>query len=291
MSRSIEMIVKEQAKHWVGNGFYVSQYFPEGAELFDRFSPFLLMDYNAPHYSAPAQERRGVGAHPHRGFETVTIDYSGVVEHHDNKGNHGILNPGDVQWMTAGSGILHKEYHGAEFTKKGGMFHMVQLWVNLPRDQKMTEPRYQTITKEQMGTKTLDQQAGEVSVIAGQFQDVKGPVMTFSPMNVYNLILHQGHTMTIDEPGNWHTGFLVVNGSLKVNGQDEVNAGDFVLMAQEDADFTLEATSDDAKVLMLSGEPLDQPVVAHGPFVMSTRDELLQAFQDFNEGKFGPLDF
>lgn len=271
--------------------FFVSQYFPEGMELFDRFSPFILLDYNAPHYFSPSETRRGVGAHPHRGFETVTIDYSGSLEHHDNKGNHGILNPGDVQWMTAGSGVLHKEYHEEAFSKKGGLLHMVQLWVNLPKKDKMTDPKYQALEKASFGHQGLKDDAGEVNVIAGNFNDVKGPAHTHSPINIYNLTLNEGKTVEIHEPDTFNTGFLVINGDLKVNGEHNVQTGDFVLMENNDDMFTLEAVSEQATVLMLSGEPLNEPVATHGPFVMNTREELLQAFQDFNNGVFGPLEF
>ena len=286
--RTVETMIKPQPRHFVGDGFYVSQYFPEGKVLFERFSPFILMDYNAPHYFSPSDTPLGVGAHPHRGFETVTINYSGVLQHHDNKGNQGILNPGEVQWMTAGSGVLHKEYHEKNFAKKGGVLHMVQLWVNLPKKNKMTTPKYQALAKESLPYVSIPQ--GQVQVIAGQFKNIKGPASTFSPMNIYHLQLNKGEEITINEPATFNTGFLVVNGQVSINHQESANEGDFVLINNDDDTFTLTATSD-VFILMLSGQPLNEPVVAHGPFVMNTREELLQAFQDFNNGIFGPLDF
>lgn len=289
--RTIETSFKGPEKHWVGDGFYVSQYFPGGMDLTERFSPFILMDYNAPHYFAPEDKRLGVGAHPHRGFETVTIDYAGTVEHHDNKGNRGKLNPGDVQWMTAGSGVLHKEYHGADFAKTGGMFHMVQLWVNLPQKDKMTDPHYQPITKDQMGIYQIPDNHGEVRVIAGEFADVKGPASTYSPINLYNVNLKNHGTVTLNEPGNFNTGILVINGEVKINDDRTFSEGEFILFDNVEGEIKVEAVSEDAVFLVLSGQPLDEPVFAYGPFVMNTRDEILQAYQDFRDGKFGTEDF
>lgn len=290
--RTIETSFKGPEKHWVGDGFYVSQYFPEGQDLLERFSPFILMDYNAPHYFAPEGDKRlGVGAHPHRGFETVTIDYAGTVEHHDNKGNKGKLNPGDVQWMTAGSGVLHKEYHGSEFADKGGMFHMVQLWVNLPQKDKMTDPHYQPITKDQMGIVPLKDNHGEVRIISGEFDGTKGPAATYSPINLYNVHLKNHGEVELHEPSHFNTGMLVINGEVKVNEDRTFKEGDFVLFDNVEGEIKVEAISDDALFLVLSGEPLNEPVVAYGPFVMNTRDEILQAYQDFRDGKFGTEDF
>jgi hypothetical protein len=231
-----------------------------------------------------------VGQHPHRGFETVTFAFEGAVEHHDNKGNHGIIYPGDVQWMTAASGIMHKEYHEKEFSKKGGIFHMIQLWVNLPKKDKMAEPGYQAITKEQMGKVTFPDGKGTVTVVAGVFSGAKGPAKTFTPMNIYIIDLKKDGTITLNEPGSFNLGMLILEGEIKVNGEVGKEK-DFVLFKNEEGQVTIEAVSENVKIFVLSGEPIDEPIAAGGPFVMNTKDELKQANEDFNNGKFGTFDF
>lgn len=220
--RTIENIFKAPEPHMVGDGFRVSQYIPTGIKSMERLSPFLLLDYNAPYYFEPSETRLGVGAHPHRGFETVTIAYDGKVEHHDNKGNHWIIGPGDVQWMTAASGIMHKEYHETEFSKNGGIFHMVQLWVNLPKDKKMIEPKYQPLLKEEMGILKLDNDKGEISIIAGEVNGVKGPANTFTNINLYNINLKNYGNTTLSEPKNFNTAILILKGEAKVN-EDKIS--------------------------------------------------------------------
>ncbi len=289
--REIELVFKGLDPHMVGDGFRVSQYFPEGKNLLTRFSPFILLDYNQPHYFEPSFIRKGVGAHPHRGFETVTLAYSGEVEHHDNKGNHGIIGPGDVQWMTAGSGVLHKEYHETDFSKRGGTLHMVQLWVNLPRQYKMTEPRYQAIKKDDMGMYQLSDNQGFISVLAGEVKGIKGPAQTFSPMNVYHVNLNPHGKTELREPCNFNTGLLILNGSVKINENQLVGEGDFVLFENNDGHILIESQSVNSKILVLSGEPLDEPMALHGPFVMNTREEIIQAYEDYQNGKFGPFEF
>lgn len=289
--RSIELTFRGPDFHMVGDGFRVSQYFPSGKNLLTRFSPFILLDYNQPHYFEPSSIRKGVGAHPHRGFETVTFAYEGSVEHHDNKGNHGIIGSGDVQWMTAGSGILHKEYHETNFAKNGGILHMVQLWVNLPQKYKMTEPKYQAIKKSDMGIYQLNDNKGFISILAGEVKGVKGPAQTFSPMNVYNVYLDDQGSVELQEPSHYNTGLLVLKGSVKVNEDQVSEAGDFILFENIDGEILLESQSEDSQVLVLSGEPLDEPMALHGPFVMNTREEIVQAYDDYHAGKFGPLEF
>lgn len=281
------MVYAGPRTHWVGNGFEVSQYFPRGQNLLERFSPFILLDYNAPREFGPGLTPRGVSEHPHRGFETVTFAFEGAVEHHDNKGNHGVIYPGDVQWMTAAAGIMHKEYHEKEFNKTGGIFHMIQLWVNLPRKDKMSEPKYQAITKEQMGKVELPDGAGSATIVSGTFKGVKGPASTFSPINVYILDLKAGGSVQLDEPADFNLGLLVLGGEATINDEACI-AKDFVLFQNEPGDVTISATSDETKIFVLSGQPLNEPVVAGGPFVMNTREELLQANEDFRNGKFGP---
>ena len=289
--RSIELVFRGSNPHFVGDGFKVSQYFPSGKNLLERFSPFILLDYNQPHYFESSKIRRGVGAHPHRGFETVTIAYDGKVEHHDNNGNHGIIGPGDVQWMTAGSGVLHKEYHEEEFSKNGGILHMIQLWVNLPSKHKMTKPKYQPITKEDIATYKLDNDKGEIRVIAGEVKGVKGPADTFSKINIYNVDMKNHARVSLNEPSNFNTGMLIINGEVKINDGSVYKENDFILFDNVEGDIILESVSENSLVIVLSGEPLNEPVIAHGPFVMNTEEEIIEAYEDYNLGKFGPLNF
>lgn len=289
--RAIETFFKGPGFHMVGDGFKVTQYFPQGRNLFTRFSPFILLDYNPPCYFKPSDHRPGVGAHPHRGFETVTIDYAGKVEHHDNKGNHGIIGPGDVQWMTAGSGVLHKEYHETEFSKNGGVLHMIQLWVNLPKKDKMVNPRYQTILKDNMGIYKIPENQGEIKIISGEVKGVKGPANTFSKINLYNVNLKNNGCVTLDEPSNFNTGMLVINGKVKVNDDKVFDEGEFILFENVEGSIKVESISEESLFLVLSGEPLNEEVVADGPFVMNTEREIVEAYNDFQDGKFGTFNF
>ena len=289
--RTIENIFKAPEPHMVGDGFRVSQYIPTGIKSMERLSPFLLLDYNAPYYFKPSETRLGVGAHPHRGFETVTIAYDGKVEHHDNKGNHGIMGPGDVQWMTAASGIMHKEYHETEFSKNGGIFHMVQLWVNLPKDKKMIEPKYQPLLKEEMGVLKLDNDKGEISIIAGEVNGVKGPANTFTNINLYNINLKNYGNTTLSEPKNFNTAILILKGEAKVNEDKICKEGDFIVFENVEGEILLESLTEESLFLVLSGEPINEPVVSHGPFVMNTLGEILDAYEDFRNNKFGTENF
>lgn len=289
--RTIEKIFKGPDSHMVGDGFKVSQYLPVGIGDMKRLSPFLLLDYHAPHYYEPSSTIRGVGAHPHRGFETVTIAYDGKVEHHDNKGNHGIIGPGDVQWMTAASGILHKEYHETEFSKKGGILHMIQLWVNLPKDKKMIEPKYQTLLKSDMGILKLDNNQGEISIISGEVNGVKGPADTFTDINIYNVTLNNNGRVSLNEPSDFNTGILVLKGEIKINGENIGKESDFILFDNVEGSISVEAITKDALFIVLSGRPINEPVVSHGPFVMNTIEEIYQAYDDFRNNKFGSEEF
>lgn len=289
--RTIENIFQGPKPHMVGDGFRVSQYLPVGIKNIERLSPFLLLDYHAPYYYEPSSTRLGVGSHPHRGFETVTIAYDGKVEHHDNKGNHGIIGPGDVQWMTAASGIMHKEYHESEFSKNGGVLHMIQLWVNLPKDKKMIEPKYQTLLKENMGTFNLDNNYGEVSIIAGEFQGVKGPASTFTNINIYNINLKNYGKTILRERGDFNTGILVLKGQIKINEEKLCKDTDFVLFHNIEGEISVEAMSEEALFIVLSGEPINEPIVSYGPFVMNTIEEIHEAYEDFRRNKFGTENF
>jgi redox-sensitive bicupin YhaK (pirin superfamily) len=253
-----------------------------------RMDPFIMMDYNAPVEFPPSQEPRGVGVHPHRGFETVTIAYKGKVAHHDSSGGGGIIEEGDVQWMTAASGVLHKEYHEEEWSKKGGWFQMVQLWLNLPAKYKMTPPKYQAIKNEQMGVYQLSENQGVVEVIAGEYGGVKGPAHTFSPIHMMNAQIIPGVKVDFSFPMHYTTCVLVIEGEVTIN--DRVFPwNSFVLFATDGEDFSITA-NEYSKVLVLSGEPLNEPIAAQGPFVMNTRQELWQAFADFQDGNFGYLE-
>lgn len=289
--RTIEKVFRGASPHMVGDGFLVSQYFPVGISDIQRLSPFILLDYNAPHYYEPKQSNRGVGAHPHRGFETVTIAYEGKVEHHDNKGNHGIIGPGDVQWMTAASGVMHKEYHETEFSKQGGVLHMIQLWVNLPKDKKMSEPKYQALLKENMGMIQLEDNQGNISIIAGEVNGVKGPANTFTNMNIYNVNLNNNGKVILDEPSDYNTGILVLKGEVKVNNDKTFKEKDFILFDNIDGNILVESVTEESLFIVLSGEPINEPIVSYGPFVMNTKEEIYQAYEDFNINKFGTENF
>jgi redox-sensitive bicupin YhaK (pirin superfamily) len=286
--RSIEAIIAPPAPHMVGDGFRVHGFFPGGRIDKKRMSPFFLMDYNSKIEFSPSEQPRGVSVHPHRGFETVTIAYHGKVAHHDSYGNSGIIGEGDVQWMTAASGLLHKEYHEKEFSRRGGLFQMVQLWVNLPAKYKMTQPKYQEITEGMMGNYSLADGKGTIEVIAGEYNGVKGPASTFTPMHVYNARLKKGGLVDLNFPSGYNTGLLVVEGTVLVNGES-APADHFVLFKNDGEQINIEAV-DDAVVLVLSGEPIDEPIAQYGPFLMNTWEELEQAIQDVNAGKFGVLE-
>lgn len=289
--RSIECVVKGSTPQMVGDGFKVSQYFPAVIKDMNRLSPFLLLDYNVPHHYEPSSVRLGVGAHPHRGFETVTIAYDGMVEHHDNKGNHGIIGPGDVQWMTAASGVMHKEYHETEFSKNGGTLHMIQLWVNLPKDKKMIEPKYQPLLKESMGKVNLDGDKGDVSIIAGSFNRTQGPASTFTNMNIYNVNLKSYGKITLKEDKTFNTAILVLKGKVKINEDKICEEKDFILFNNVEGDILVESITKDSLFIVLSGEPINEQVVSYGPFVMNTVEEIYEAYEDFRNGKFGTENF
>ncbi len=275
-------------RHWVGDGFPVHGMFDyNGADVPQR-SPFLLLDYAAPVAFEASSHRRGVGQHPHRGFETVTIVYAGEVEHRDSTGNGGVIGPGDVQWMTAGSGILHEEFHSADYARRGGPFEMVQLWVNLPAKHKMVQPGYQGITDAQIPVLPLPDDAGRVRVIAGSFAGSAGPASTHSPMNVLDLHLNAGKTAQLPQPEGWTVQVVVLAGTVQVN-DTVLRDKQMATLSTTGTGVTIEANND-AKVLVLAGEPIDEPVVGHGPFVMNSKAEIVQAISDFNSGKFGSMD-
>ena len=288
-TKKVQQVLAPPPAHMVGDGFRVHNFFPSGYNISNRrMSPFFMLDYNSKIEFSPREIPRGVGVHPHRGFETVTIAYHGKVAHGDSYGNSGVIGEGEVQWMTAAAGILHKEYHEEEFSKTGGLFQMVQLWVNLPAKDKMSTPKYQGITKEMMGRYELPDGKGGVEIIAGSYEGVQGPAFTFTPIQMYNLRLHKGARLTLDFPETDNTGLLMIEGSALVN-EDTVQQDHFALMANEGTSFTVEAL-EDAIILVLSGTPINEPIANYGPFLMNTTEELQEAIKDFNTGKFGTLE-
>lgn len=265
--KNIELILPPREAHWVGDGFRVHNFIPAYKSLsMKRLSPFILLDYNSKYNFPPSATPRGVGVHPHRGFETVTIAYKGKVEHHDSSGGGGIIADGDVQWMTAAAGVLHKEFHETEWSKKGGDFHMVQLWVNLPAKNKMNEAKYQAITNENMGKYYLLENDGLVEIIAGEYLGVKGPASTFTPINLFNAKLNKNAKTEFSFPKDYNTAILVIEGSIKLNSE-LVAENNFVLMANDGENFNIQAL-ENAIVLIMSGKPIDEPISAYGPFVM-----------------------
>lgn len=289
-TKQIESIIEPPRIRYVGDGFRVHNFIPYVPQLsMERMNPFILLDYNANFYFDATDTPRGVGVHPHRGFETVTIAYKGRIQHHDSSGGGGIIGEGEVQWMTAAGGVLHKEYHEVEWSKKGGNFHMVQLWVNLPAKDKTLPAKYQAITKDMIAKYNLENDGGEIEIIAGEYKGVHGPASTFSPMHVMNAHLKTGGEANFSFPADYNTAILVIEGSIIVNGEDEVPTDYFVLFENKGEDFNIMA-SEDAIVLILSGQPLHEPISAYGPFVMNTKEEIKQAYDDFNQGKFGYLE-
>ncbi|MGH6625101.1 MAG: pirin family protein [Burkholderiaceae bacterium] len=273
--------------HWVGDGFPVRSLFSYDT-LGQHLSPFLLLDYAGPAQFTPTDQPRGVGQHPHRGFETVTIVYQGEVAHRDSTGNGGVIGPGDVQWMTAASGILHEEFHSSEFTRKGGALEMVQLWVNLPAKDKMAAPGYQGILDRDIPAVDLPGDAGTLRVIAGNYDGHAGPAHTFSPIDVWDLRLRAGKQVLLPMHAGRTAAVVVLHGPVLLGGREVLRDAQMALMEREGDELVLEANSD-ATVLLISGEPLNEPVVGHGPFVMNTREEIVQAVQDFSSGRFGQM--
>ncbi len=289
-TKQIEAILAPPGTHMVGDGFKVHNFFPSYNLIGEKgMSPFFLLDYNSKWIISPSERPRGVGVHPHRGFETVTIAYHGKVAHHDSAGNSGVIGEGDVQWMTAGSGILHKEYHEKEFSKKGGVFQMVQLWVNLPKKHKMTTPKYQAIENKDMTRVLLDDGKSFVELVAGEYKGEKGPANTFSPANMFNARLQKGTVADFSFNKDYNTGILIIEGEVRINDSKIAPADHFVLFKHDGEDFKVEAVKESV-VLVLSGETIDEPIASYGPFVMNTEEEIKEAYDDYYNGKFGHLE-
>ena len=274
--------------HWVGDGFPVRSLFTYD-NLASQISPFLLLDYAGPHTFTPTTDRRGVGQHPHRGFETVTIVYQGELEHRDSTGAGGFIGPGDVQWMTAANGIIHEEFHSPAFARSGGMLEMVQLWVNLPARDKRAAAGYQTLLATDIPEVALDGDAGSLRVIAGSYQGHQGPARTFTPMDVWDMRLQAGSHLQLPVAAGRNAALVVLRGMVRVNGERDAGPASLVLLERTGEDVLIEAR-EGASVLLLSGEPIDEPIVGYGPFVMNSQAEIAESFDDFHAGRFGQME-
>ena len=289
-TRNIEKLLHPGTFNWVGNAFYTTSFIGKGNISHRRMDPFFAIGYNADIDFEAEEIPRGVGAHPHKGFETVTLAYKGKIAHKDSRGNHGVIGEGDVQWMTAGSGVLHQEYHEENWAKNGGTFQMVQMWMNLPAKDREVKPQYQDLLFDEMTRVNLENNGGFVNVIAGEYKGNKGKGTTFSPINLFNVYLNNGGKTDFEFPNTYNTAFLVINGDVLVNGTENVSKDSFAMLENDNGDtFILEATSDHTIILVMSGEPLNDPIAHYGPFVMNTQEQLKTAFEEFKAGKFGTL--
>lgn len=287
-TKRIEKIVSPGPPHFVGDGFRVHNFIPGNGLSMKRMDPFIMLDYNSTYVFPPSKIPKGVGVHPHKGFETVTIAYKGRVEHGDSSGGGGVIGEGDVQWMSAASGVLHKEFHETEWSKKGGEFQMIQLWVNLPAKDKKSPPKYQAITNDSILRYELENDLGAIEVIAGDYNGIKGAASTFTPINMFNLKAKKGAVTKYSFPATYSTFLLVLEGQVKVNHESVINTDHFALFANEGEDFGVEVL-EDAIVLIVGGDPIREPIAHYGPFVMNTQEELAEAFDEFHGGKFGSL--
>ncbi|MDA9558801.1 pirin family protein [Alphaproteobacteria bacterium] len=284
--KKIKLSYAVDQKHWVGDGFHVYGLLRPTEDLNKYISPFVMMDYAPPKEFSKTNERRGVGEHPHRGFETVTFAYQGEIEHRDSSGGGGVIKPGDVQWMTAGRGVVHDEFHSVDFSKKGGVFEMVQLWINLPKKKKMTKPKYQELKSKYIPRINLGE-GTELRVIAGSYQGSKGPSSTFTAINIYDIISKNSKNISLNFRNNTNTIILIMSGELQIENKNfkEIN----ILIFEQDGENINCKISKDFKGLILNSEPINEPIISHGPFVMNTKQEILEAIEDFENGKMGNL--
>ena len=286
-SKKLRCIQRSADRHWVGDGFPVRSIFSY-PNLGSVLSPFLLFDYAGPREFLPTEQRLGVGEHPHRGFETVTIVYAGEVEHRDSSGGGGRIAPGDVQWMTAAGGLVHEEFHGRDYARRGGMFEMVQLWVNLPAQYKMSAPKYQPILNQEIPAVRLPDDNGTVRVIAGEFGGMKGPAKTFTPIHVWDLRVTRGREIDLPVPEGYTTILVVLRGGISADGSETIQSAEAGLFDRAGESIKIK-TTDETTALLLSGEPIDEPIAGQGPFVMNTSQEIRQAIVDYTSGKMGHL--
>lgn len=289
MRKSVQSIHQPHAPHMVGDGLPVRNFFSYSDQLGRGIlSPFLMLDYGSPSNFPPTNKALGVGMHPHRGFETVTLVFQGGLEHKDTAGNHGSIGPGDVQWMTAGSGVLHEELHSKEFRKTGGTLQMLQLWVNLPAEKKMTAPAYQTLLQADIPAVKLDDGRVEIRIISGDQGGENGPARTFTPINLWDASLKQGANVSLAVPDGHTTALLCLSGQVSVNGEHRLNTESLAVLSRQGTDFNVHAETE-AHIIVLSGLPIEEPVVGYGPFVMNTREQIAQAMDDYQRGRFGSL--
>lgn len=289
VTRPIARVYSAPGLHWVGDGFRVMGFMSAYPELTEALNPFLLLDYHPPYDYTPTTHRRGVGPHPHRGFETVTLAFEGSVAHHDSTGNAGVIGPGDVQWMTAASGILHKEYHEENFSRRGGTFHMAQIWVNLPKADKMGPPRYNALNAEDMGLVSLPNEGGSVRVIAGEYEGIRGPAKPFSPISMFDVLLNPNGEATFSIPNTNNLAVLIMAGDVRFNGLQKASVNELVVFANDGEHMTVKA-GPASRLLVLAGEPIREPIVSYGPFVMNSAREIQEAFRDYSRGAFGHLE-
>lgn len=290
ITRKVEKIIAPPSPHYVGDGFRVHNFIPSQPPLtMQRMSPFIMLDYNAKFEFAPSKRPKGVGVHPHRGFETVTIAYEGAVSHGDSAGHKGTIYKGDVQWMTAASGVLHKEYHEENFSKTGGLFQMVQLWINLPAKDKMSPPKYQDLLHKDIPKITIDEKGSLLEIIAGNFEGTSGAAETFTPLQIWNIKLKKDTKFRFTTNETYNTALLQIEGSSILNNDQHLDLDHLALMENKGNEIEILA-KEDSIILLMSGQPIDEPIAAHGPFVMNTHQEILEAFQDYNLGKFGYLE-
>ncbi|MRX26732.1 pirin family protein [Kangiella sp. HZ709] len=274
-------------KHWVGDGFHVSSLFSYNSHG-KSLSPFLLLDHASPEQFPATTRKLGVGEHPHRGIETITLVYAGEVEHQDSTGAGGVIKAGDVQWMTAGRGIMHQEFHSSRFAKTGGQMEMVQLWVNLSAKDKMAEPKYQDIKASSIPTLSLGNDSAELRLIAGQYLDNTGPASTFTPLQVMDLIYTDEASVRVDLNATWNAAVVVLQGKVEINSNKTVSEHQMAILSN-DGDYIDLKANKNTKLLILSGEPINEPIVGYGPFVMNSREEIEQALRDFRDGAFGQI--
>lgn len=287
VNKEVLGVYQPESTHMVGDGFPVRNLFPSN-DLDREVDPFLMLDYAGPQLFSATDHPRGVGEHPHRGFETVTIMYEGAVAHRDSAGNSGVIGPGDVQWMTAASGIVHEEMHEKNWAKKGGTFHAIQLWVNLPKTHKMSRPVYQTILDTDIPAIDLEDGAGRLRVIAGSFQGRRGPARTFTPIELYDLQLKAGKDISLTMSTEHNTAVFVLQGRASANGSQAAGEAELIVLKRNGSQVTIEA-KEDSRLLIMSGKPIEEPIARYGPFVMNTKAELIEAVQDYQAGKMGHL--
>lgn len=285
--KKLAFIKRSNGRHWVGDGFPVRSIFSY-SDIAREMSPFLLMDYAGPADFPATARKLGVGQHPHRGFETVTIVYQGGVAHRDSSGGGGTIGPGDVQWMTAAAGVIHEEFHSPEFAQQGGAFEMVQLWVNLPARDKMSAPAYQGISADRIPEVALPRGAGTARIIAGRYASAVGPARTFTPINVWDLRLKAAHRVAFELPAGHTAALFVLHGAIRLEDRHDVRAAELAVLERAGSRLEFAVTAD-TTLLLLGGEPIDEPVVGYGPFVMNSQDEIVRAIDDFNNGRFGQI--